>query len=135
MPHFSKLVEAYGHAGCSKWFINLSPPSKIQGPEMRLPTDLDSKAEKKALGKIVSNERHFRHRDWQLPMNSGVVILSSQQADKEKRRVDKFPDEQPQSIHFSAHDQYSTAPHSIEATEGWFAGATNWPWPIWSVWA
>jgi hypothetical protein len=87
MPHFSKLVAAYEYAGCSKWFIIVSPPSKILGSEKRLPTGPDSEAEKKALGEIVSNERHFRHRDWQLPPNSGVVILSDPQADKENRRV------------------------------------------------
>jgi hypothetical protein len=38
MPHFSKLVKAYEHAGCDSWFINLSPPSTILGSEMRLPT-------------------------------------------------------------------------------------------------
>jgi hypothetical protein len=45
---------------------------------MRLPTDPGSKAKKKKeLGvKIGSNERHFSHRDWQLPANIGVVILS-----------------------------------------------------------
>ena len=44
MPHFGKLVEAYEHAGCDDWFINLSPPSKILGSEMRLPIDPGSKA-------------------------------------------------------------------------------------------
>jgi len=68
MPHFGKLVEAYEHAGCGNWFINLSPPSKILGEEMRLPTGPGSNAKKKKeLGvKIGSNERHFSHRDWQL---------------------------------------------------------------------
>jgi hypothetical protein len=82
MPHFSKLVEAYEHAGCGKWFINLSPPSKILGSEMRLPIGPDSKAEKKVLGKIASNERHFRfrHRDWQLPPNFGVLVLRATSA-------------------------------------------------------
>jgi hypothetical protein len=75
MPHFSKLVDAYKHAGCGNWFINsstsASPPSKALGSEMRLPTGPGSKAKKKKkeLGvKIGSNERrHFSHRDWQLP--------------------------------------------------------------------
>jgi hypothetical protein len=106
MLHFSKLVGAYEHTGCGNWFINLSPPSKILGSEMRLPTGPGSKAKKKKPGKkIVSNERHFRHRDWQLPLppNLGVLVLPSKQADEEKWRVDKFTGDQPQSIHFWAH--------------------------------
>jgi hypothetical protein len=129
MPLFGKLVKAYEHVGCGNWFINLSPPSKILGGEMRLPTNPGSKAKKKKkLGvKIGRNERHFRHRDWELPMNLGVVKLSSTEADKNHRQVHKFPAKisKSQSIHFSAHDMYNAAPHSIVATEGWVAGPTG----------
>jgi hypothetical protein len=51
-------------------------------------------------------------------MSSDVLGMSPSQADKEHRRVDKFPATNTQSIHFSAHELYSTAPHSIKATEG-----------------
>jgi hypothetical protein len=76
---------------------------------MRLPTDSGSKAKKKKkLGvKNGSNERHFSHRDWQLPANIGVVILPSTEADEEHRQVHKFQAKQKsksQSIHFSAHE-------------------------------
>jgi hypothetical protein len=129
MPHFSKLVGAYKHAGCGNWFINLSPPSKSLGSEMRLPTDPGSKAKKKKkLGvKIGSNERHFSHRDWQLPPNIGVVILPPTEADENHRQVHKFPAKisKSHSIHFSAHGMYNTAPHRIVATEGWEAGPTG----------
>jgi hypothetical protein len=129
MPHFGKLVEAYEHAGCSNWFINLSPPSKILGEEMRLPTGPGSNAKKEMkLGvKIGRNERHFRHRDWELPLNIGVAKLSSTEADKNHRQVHKFPAKisKSQSNHFSAHGVYKTAPHSIVATEGWVAGPTG----------
>jgi hypothetical protein len=51
---------------------------------MRLPTGPGSKAKKKKKKKLgkqnVSNERHFRHRDWQLPANIGVLVLPSSYA-------------------------------------------------------
>jgi hypothetical protein len=91
--------------------------------EKRLPTGPDSKAKRK--GKLVGNVRFLWHRDWQLPKSGGVLELSPSQAAKEHRQVHKFPGDKPQRIHFSAHDLYSTPPHSIEATEGWVAGPTG----------
>jgi hypothetical protein len=71
-----------------------------------------------------------------VPANTGVVMLSSTEADEEPRQVHKFPAKKSksQSIHFSsAHHMYSTALHKIVATEGWLGRRPNWPWHIWSV--
>ena len=89
----------------------------------RLPTGPDSKAKRK--GKLVGNVRFLWHRDWQLPKSGGVLEVPPSQAVKEHRQVHKFPAKNTQSIHFWAHDLYSTDSHSIVATEGWEAGPTG----------
>ena len=123
MSCFNKLDAAFAHVDSTSWFIIVSPPMKALGSiEKRLPTDPDSKVKRK--GKLVGNVTHSWHRDWQLPKNGGVLELSPSQADENHRQVHKFPGDQPQSIHFLAHDGYEAAPHSIEATEGWVAGPT-----------
>jgi hypothetical protein len=121
MPYFNKLAAAYEHVGCTSWFIVVSPPTKVLGSVKRLSTGPDSEGKKKAL-RIVRNERFFCHRDWQLNMISGVLVLSDSQADKEERHMWT-------SFQRRAHRGFTllltscTAPteNSIEAKEGWFA--------------